>query len=79
MNDFSLFWCVFFLDVGDFIALDLGGTNFRVMLVKVGEDEKRGWKVETRHQVYSIPETTMTGTAEMVRVGSVNGLLVTFR
>uniref|UniRef100_A0A7N6BA61 Phosphotransferase n=1 Tax=Anabas testudineus TaxID=64144 RepID=A0A7N6BA61_ANATE len=26
-------------EVGDFLALDLGGTNFRVMLVKVGEDE----------------------------------------
>lgn len=55
-------------EVGDFLALDLGGTNFRVMLVKVGEDEERGWKVETKHQMYSIPEDAMTGTAEMVRV-----------
>ncbi|XP_061115711.1 hexokinase-4 isoform X1 [Conger conger] len=54
-------------EVGDFLALDLGGTNFRVMLVKVGEDEQRGWKVETKHQMYSIPEDAMTGTAEMVR------------
>lgn len=54
-------------EVGDFLALDLGGTNFRVMLVKVGEDEERGWKVETKHHMYSIPEDTMTGTAEMVR------------
>lgn len=49
------------------MALDLGGTNFRVMLVKVGEDEERGWKVETKHHMYSIPEDAMTGTAEMVR------------
>uniref|UniRef100_A0A673G7E2 Phosphotransferase n=1 Tax=Sinocyclocheilus rhinocerous TaxID=307959 RepID=A0A673G7E2_9TELE len=53
-------------EVGDFLALDLGGTNFRVMLVKVGEDEERGWKVETKHHMYSIPEDTMTGTAEML-------------
>nr|XP_055024485.1 hexokinase-4 [Misgurnus anguillicaudatus] len=53
-------------EVGDFLALDLGGTNFRVMLVKVGEDEVRGWKVETKHHMYSIPEDTMTGTAEML-------------
>lgn len=54
-------------EVGDFLALDLGGTNFRVMLVVVGEDEERGWKVETKHRMYSIPEDAMTGTAEMVR------------
>uniref|UniRef100_A0A8D0CH72 Phosphotransferase n=1 Tax=Scleropages formosus TaxID=113540 RepID=A0A8D0CH72_SCLFO len=53
-------------EVGDFLALDLGGTNFRVMLVKVGEDEETGWKLETKHQMYSIPEDAMTGTAEML-------------
>ncbi|MEQ2275166.1 hypothetical protein XENORESO_021839 [Xenotaenia resolanae] len=53
-------------EVGDFLALDLGGTNFRVMLVKVGEDEERGFKVETKNQMYSIPEDAMTGTAEML-------------
>uniref|UniRef100_W5NDG5 Phosphotransferase n=1 Tax=Lepisosteus oculatus TaxID=7918 RepID=W5NDG5_LEPOC len=53
-------------EVGDFLALDLGGTNFRVMLVKVGEDDDRGWKVETKYQMYSIPEDAMTGTAEML-------------
>ncbi|XP_023701317.1 hexokinase-4 [Paramormyrops kingsleyae] len=53
-------------EVGDFLALDLGGTNFRVMLVKVGEDEETGWKLETKQQMYSIPEDAMTGTAEML-------------
>ncbi|CAL8249976.1 unnamed protein product [Boreogadus saida] len=53
-------------EVGDFLALDLGGTNFRVMLVKVGEDEERGWKVETKNEMYSISEDAMTGTAEML-------------
>ena len=52
--------------MGDFLALDLGGTNFRVMLVKVAEDEERGWKVDTKNHMYSIPEDAMTGTAEMV-------------
>ncbi|TKS78357.1 Glucokinase [Collichthys lucidus] len=42
-------------EVGDFLALDLGGTNFRVMLVKVGEDDERSFKVETKNQMYSIP------------------------
>lgn len=58
-------------EVGDFLALDLGGTNFRVMLVKVGEDEERSWKVETKNQMYSIPEDAMTGTAEMVNDSSI--------
>ncbi|XP_048146244.1 hexokinase-4 isoform X2 [Corvus hawaiiensis] len=53
-------------EVGDFLSLDLGGTNFRVMLVKVGEGEEGQWKVKTKHQMYSIPEDAMTGTAEML-------------
>lgn len=53
-------------EVGDFLSLDLGGTNFRVMLVKVGEGEAGQWNVKTKHQMYSIPEDAMTGTAEMV-------------
>lgn len=58
--------CFVVTEVGDFLALDLGGTNFRVMLVKVGEDEEGVFKVETKHQMYSIPEDAMTGTAKMV-------------
>lgn len=53
-------------EVGDFLSLDLGGTNFRVMLVKVGEGAEGQWSVTTKHQMYSIPEDAMTGTAEMV-------------
>ncbi|XP_008055432.1 glucokinase isoform X1 [Carlito syrichta] len=53
-------------EVGDFLSLDLGGTNFRVMLVKVGEGEGGQWSVKTKHQMYSIPEDAMTGTAEML-------------
>lgn len=36
------------------------------MLVKVGEGEAGQWSVKTKHQMYSIPEDAMTGTAEMV-------------
>lgn len=57
-------------EVGDFLSLDLGGTNFRVMLVKVGEGEAGQWSVKTKHQMYCIPEDAMTGTAEMVRGAS---------
>uniref|UniRef100_UPI00398F0F1A hexokinase-4 isoform X1 n=2 Tax=Pristiophorus japonicus TaxID=55135 RepID=UPI00398F0F1A len=53
-------------EVGDFLALDLGGTNFRVMLVKVSEDAQGGWKIETSNQMYDIPADVMTGTAEML-------------
>ncbi|XP_029786971.1 glucokinase isoform X1 [Suricata suricatta] len=36
------------------------------MLVKVGEGEEGQWSVKTKHQMYSIPEDAMTGTAEML-------------
>uniref|UniRef100_W5K7J3 Hexokinase-2 n=1 Tax=Astyanax mexicanus TaxID=7994 RepID=W5K7J3_ASTMX len=44
---------------GDFLALDLGGTNFRVLLVKVSANGKQ--KVEMENQIYAIPETLMRG------------------
>ncbi|XP_035385605.1 hexokinase-2 [Electrophorus electricus] len=44
---------------GDFLALDLGGTNFRVLLVKVSANGKQ--TVEIENQIYVIPETLMRG------------------
>ncbi|KAL7836926.1 hypothetical protein AOLI_G00282100 [Acnodon oligacanthus] len=44
---------------GDFLALDLGGTNFRILLVKVSANGKQ--KVEIENQIYAIPETLMRG------------------
>uniref|UniRef100_A0A8C8JRI9 Hexokinase-2 n=1 Tax=Oncorhynchus tshawytscha TaxID=74940 RepID=A0A8C8JRI9_ONCTS len=44
---------------GDFLALDLGGTNFRVLLVKVSDNGKQ--KVEMENQIYAIPEELMRG------------------
>uniref|UniRef100_A0A8C5APX8 Hexokinase-2 n=1 Tax=Gadus morhua TaxID=8049 RepID=A0A8C5APX8_GADMO len=47
---------------GDFLALDLGGTNFRVLLVRVRSGKKRS--VEMHNKIYSIPQETMQGTGE---------------
>ncbi|XP_050817720.1 hexokinase-3 isoform X2 [Gopherus flavomarginatus] len=44
---------------GDFLALDLGGTNFRVLLVKVGSRERGG--VQIVSEVYSIPPHVAQG------------------
>ncbi|KAL6065139.1 hypothetical protein STEG23_031985, partial [Scotinomys teguina] len=47
---------------GDFLALDLGGTNFRVLLVRVRNGKRRG--VEMHNKIYSIPQDVMHGTGE---------------
>ncbi|KAM9447245.1 hexokinase-2 [Clarias gariepinus] len=44
---------------GDFLALDLGGTNFRILRVKVSSNGKQ--TVEMENQIYAIPETLMRG------------------
>jgi hypothetical protein len=53
---------------GDFLALDLGGTNFRVLLVRVRNGKRRG--VEMHNKIYSIPQEVMHGTGEEVRQGA---------
>ncbi|KAI3353526.1 hypothetical protein L3Q82_020040 [Scortum barcoo] len=47
---------------GDFLALDLGGTNFRVLLVKIRSGKKRS--VEMHNKIYAIPIEVMQGTGE---------------
>ncbi|NXA11142.1 HXK2 protein, partial [Sapayoa aenigma] len=47
---------------GDFLALDLGGTNFRVLLVRVRNGMRRG--VEMHNKIYAIPVEIMQGTGE---------------
>ncbi|XP_032368630.1 hexokinase-1 isoform X3 [Etheostoma spectabile] len=47
---------------GDFLALDLGGTNFRVLLVKIRSGKKR--TVEMHNKIYAIPLEVMQGTGE---------------
>ncbi|VDN00277.1 unnamed protein product [Thelazia callipaeda] len=41
---------------GDFLALDLGGTNFRVLLIKL-----KGSTAEMTGKVYRVPEEIMRG------------------
>uniref|UniRef100_A0AAZ3NNN5 Hexokinase-2 n=1 Tax=Oncorhynchus tshawytscha TaxID=74940 RepID=A0AAZ3NNN5_ONCTS len=47
---------------GDFLALDLGGTNFRVLLVRVRGGKRRS--VEMHNKIYAIPQEAMQGTGE---------------
>ncbi|KAK3554016.1 hypothetical protein QTP70_019131 [Hemibagrus guttatus] len=47
---------------GDFLALDLGGTNFRVLLVKIRSGKRR--TVEMHNKIYAIPTEVMQGTGE---------------
>ncbi|XP_037355781.2 hexokinase-3 [Talpa occidentalis] len=46
---------------GDFLALDLGGTNFRVLLVRVATGG-----VQITNQVYSIPESVAQGSGQQL-------------
>ncbi|XP_040301936.1 hexokinase-3 isoform X2 [Herpailurus yagouaroundi] len=46
---------------GDFLALDLGGTNFRVLLVRV-----TAGGVQITSQVYSIPECVAQGSGQQL-------------
>ena len=58
---------------GDFLALDLGGTNFRVLLVKIRGGKKRS--VEMHNKIYAIPIEVMQGTGEEVTPFSLVSLL----
>lgn len=50
---------------GDFLALDLGGTNFRVLHVRVVEEEQKVLKMDS--QICAIPKEMMLGPGEEVR------------
>ncbi|KAK1333740.1 hypothetical protein QTO34_006127 [Cnephaeus nilssonii] len=59
---------------GDFLALDLGGTNFRVLLVKIRSGKKR--TVEMHNKIYAIPVEIMQGTGEETSLDA--GILITW-
>lgn len=62
----TLFVCLScYPENGDFLALDLGGTNFRVLLVKIRSGKRR--TVEMHNKIYAIPLEVMQGTGEEVR------------
>uniref|UniRef100_A0A8B9NZM7 hexokinase n=1 Tax=Accipiter nisus TaxID=211598 RepID=A0A8B9NZM7_9AVES len=45
---------------GEFLALDLGGTNFRVLVVRVAQDG-----IRMASEIYVIPTAVMQGTGEL--------------
>ena len=47
-------------ETGRFLALDLGGTNFRVLLVEIGDQSKMEFSMESK--IFAIPKEIMTGT-----------------
>lgn len=49
---------------GDFIALDLGGSNFRILRVKVTHDKKQPVQMES--QVYETPDDIIHGSGTQV-------------
>lgn len=49
---------------GDFIALDLGGSNFRILRVKVTQDKKQPVQMES--QVYDTPDDIIHGSGTQV-------------
>lgn len=46
---------------GEFLALDLGGTNFRVLAVNVSQEN-----IDMSSKIYAIPTAIMQGTGEAV-------------
>jgi hexokinase len=46
---------------GDFLALDLGGTNFRVLLIRL-----EGTKADMTSKIFRVPDSIMKGTGEAV-------------
>ena len=42
---------------GTFVALDLGGTNFRVLLIDISDEQ-----IDQDSQIYRIPQDMMQGT-----------------
>lgn len=53
-----------FTEKGDFIALDLGGSNFRILRVKVTQDKKQPVQMES--QVYETPDDIIHGSGSQV-------------
>uniref|UniRef100_UPI0037E90517 hexokinase-2-like n=1 Tax=Semicossyphus pulcher TaxID=241346 RepID=UPI0037E90517 len=62
---------------GDFLALDLGGTNFRVLHVRVVEEQQKVLKMDS--QICAIPQEMMLGTGDQLFnhiAGCLNDFLV---
>lgn len=53
-------------ETGKFLALDLGGTNFRVLVVKIRSGIRKS--VRMYNKIYAIPLEIMQGTGEEVQI-----------
>lgn len=56
---------VTFTERGKYLALDLGGTNFRVLVVKIRTGMRNS--VRMYNKIYAIPLEIMQGTGEEVK------------
>lgn len=61
---YALTAALFLAEKGDFLALDLGGTNFRVLHVRVVEEEQKMLKM--KGQICAVPQELMLGSGEQV-------------
>ena len=52
-----------FTEQGDFLALDLGGTNFRVLLITLDENH-----FDMKSKIYAVPEEIMLGPGTQVYI-----------
>lgn len=59
---------VFHIEKGDFIALDLGGSYFRILRVKVSHEKKQTVQMES--EIYNTPEDIMHGSGTRVSTSS---------
>ena len=58
--------CLFLrLEKGDFIALDLGGSAFRILRVRVSHEKKQTVQMES--EIYDTPEDIIHGNGTRVR------------
>jgi len=53
---------LFISERGKFLALDLGGTNFRVLLIVLGEKKH----FDMKSKIYAIPQSIMLGSGTQV-------------
>ena len=51
---------------GKFLALDLGGTNFRVLLIELGGDNREPTKFKMQSKIFAIPQNIMLGPGDSV-------------
>ena len=51
----------YFSEIGDYLALDLGGTNFRVLLITLN-----GTDVSMKNKIFPISEQLMLGHGDKV-------------